>query len=76
MTTTTLSEIHGENGIRIPRLGIRLRNWIARQRAAEETHAALARLDDRSLADIGLTRGDVPRIVRQVRSGSSTFAGV
>jgi len=37
-----------------------LRNWRARRAAAAE----LSSLSDRSLADIGLTRGDIPRAVR------------
>jgi len=34
----------------------RFENWRARERAFQE----LAALDDRSLADIGLNRGDIP----------------
>jgi uncharacterized protein YjiS (DUF1127 family) len=37
-----------------------LRNWRERRAAAAE----LSSLSDRSLADIGLTRGDIPRVVR------------
>jgi len=37
----------------------RYENWRARERAYRE----LAALDDRSLADIGLTRGDIPFVL-------------
>ncbi|HUK11161.1 MAG TPA: DUF1127 domain-containing protein [Stellaceae bacterium] len=37
----------------------RFENWRARERAFQE----LAALDDRSLADIGLSRGDIPFIL-------------
>lgn len=36
-----------------------MRNWRERRAAAEE----LSALSDRSLEDIGLTRGDIPRVV-------------
>ena len=36
----------------------RFENWRARERAYRE----LASLDDRSLADIGLTRSDIPHV--------------
>src|SRR5258708_10541135 len=36
----------------------RFENWRARERAFQE----LAALDDRSLADIGLNRGDIPSV--------------
>jgi uncharacterized protein YjiS (DUF1127 family) len=38
----------------------KLRDWRARRAAAEE----LSALSDRSLADIGLTRDDIPTVVR------------
>jgi len=37
----------------------RFENWRARERAFQE----LASLDDRSLADIGLNRGDIPFVL-------------
>jgi uncharacterized protein YjiS (DUF1127 family) len=37
----------------------RFENWRARERAFQE----LAALDDRSLADIGLNRGDIPFVL-------------
>lgn len=37
----------------------RFENWRARERAYRE----LAALDDHSLADIGLTRGDIPFVL-------------
>jgi uncharacterized protein YjiS (DUF1127 family) len=37
----------------------RFENWRARERAYRE----LSALDDRSLADIGLTRGDIPYVL-------------
>jgi len=37
----------------------KLRDWRARRAAAEELNA----LSDRSLADIGLTRDDIPTVV-------------
>ncbi len=39
----------------------RFENWRARERAYRE----LAALDDRSLADIGLTRSDIPFILER-----------
>jgi uncharacterized protein YjiS (DUF1127 family) len=38
----------------------RLENWRARERAYRE----LSALDDRSLADIGLTRSDIPFVLK------------
>jgi uncharacterized protein YjiS (DUF1127 family) len=38
--------------------------WMERRRIAHTT-ATLAALSDRTLADIGLSRGDIPRIARE-----------
>lgn len=46
----------------------RFENWRARERAFQE----LAALDDRSLADIGLNRGDIPFVLdRQSSDGGA-----
>ncbi|MFP1643443.1 DUF1127 domain-containing protein [Pontitalea aquivivens] len=42
---------------------------LMRARAAEVTLKELNRLSDRELRDIGLTRGDIPRIVAQTMDG-------
>jgi uncharacterized protein YjiS (DUF1127 family) len=42
-------------------LARRFADWRARQRAYEE----LSSLDDRSLADIGITRSDIPFLLSQ-----------
>ena len=39
------------------------RRWRTRTAAA----AALSRMDDRILADIGVSRADIPRVVRGLR---------
>ncbi len=39
------------------------RRWRARAAAA----AALSRMDDRILADIGVSRSDIPKVVRGLR---------
>ena len=49
----------------------RFENWRARERAFQE----LAALDDRSLADIGLNRGDIPFVLDR-RSGERSAEGV
>jgi uncharacterized protein YjiS (DUF1127 family) len=48
-----------------------LADWRARQRAYDE----LASLDDRSLADIGLTRADIPFVVSQRHPGALAATG-
>jgi len=45
----------------------RFENWRARERAFQE----LAALDDRSLADIGLNRGDIPFVLDRRSSDRS-----
>lgn len=45
----------------IGRLAIQWRNWLTRQRWRRELQA----LDDRQLRDIGLSRLDIARVVRQ-----------
>jgi uncharacterized protein YjiS (DUF1127 family) len=51
----------------------RFENWRARERAFRE----LSSLDDRSLADIGLARSDIPFVLDskpvQVQGGASRF---
>ncbi len=42
-------------------LSLSLADWRQRQRA----YAELASLDDRSLADIGITRSDIPYVLSQ-----------
>ncbi|MCF3936636.1 DUF1127 domain-containing protein [Acuticoccus sp. M5D2P5] len=41
-----------------------LHNW----RASAETAEQLARLSDEQLRDIGLTRGEIPFVLRQIRT--------
>jgi uncharacterized protein YjiS (DUF1127 family) len=45
----------------------RFENWRARERAYRE----LASLDDRSLADIGLTRSDIPFVLTRKPAGGA-----
>ena len=47
----------------------RFENWRARERAYQE----LAALDDRSLADIGLSRGDIPFILNRAQQMQPVF---
>ena len=44
----------------VPTLVAKLRGWRERQRVLNELYA----LDDRALADIGLSRGDIPFVVK------------
>jgi uncharacterized protein YjiS (DUF1127 family) len=44
----------------VPTLVAKLRGWQERQRVLNELYA----MDDRALADIGLSRGDIPFVVR------------
>jgi uncharacterized protein YjiS (DUF1127 family) len=53
-------------------LARRFADWRARQRAYEE----LSSLDDRSLADIGITRSDIPFLLSQPAGQSSGSAQV
>lgn len=49
----------------VPTLVAKLRGWRERQRVLDELYA----LDDRTLADIGLSRGDIPFVAKgQFRS--------
>ena len=48
----------------------------AEWRQREQTYAELAQLDDRSLADIGISRSDIPYVVSHPRlSRASVWAG-
>jgi uncharacterized protein YjiS (DUF1127 family) len=48
----------------------------AEWRQREQTYAELAQLDDRSLADIGISRGEIPYVLRHPRlSRASVWAG-
>ena len=53
-------------------LARRFADWRARQRAYEE----LSSLDDRSLADIGITRSDIPFLLSQPAGQSAGSAKV
>ncbi|MEK0085206.1 DUF1127 domain-containing protein [Benzoatithermus flavus] len=43
----------------------RFRCWLAAERAARQVLAELSCYTDRELADIGLSRGDVPALARE-----------
>jgi uncharacterized protein YjiS (DUF1127 family) len=49
--------------------------WIAEQRRINRTIAMLSNLSDHTLADIGVERGDIPRVARYgrdtLRNGSA-----
>ena len=47
---------------------IRAFAWIAEQRRVNRTIAMLSELSDRTLADIGVARSDIPRVARYGRS--------
>lgn len=61
MTTTTYSRDTAYAGDNQPSIGLmgRLRTFLARSRAEQQ----LAQLDDRLLADIGLKRSEISRMV-------------
>lgn len=48
-----------------PTLLERLGAWLEEQRAYRKTVAELERMDDRELADIGMSRVDIRRIARE-----------
>jgi len=48
----------------IARLFARVSNWFAQQRRIDEITRTLSRRTDRQLADMGLTREDIPTVAR------------
>jgi uncharacterized protein YjiS (DUF1127 family) len=42
--------------------------WMAEQRRVNRTIAMLSELSDRTLADIGIARSDIPRVARYGRT--------
>jgi uncharacterized protein YjiS (DUF1127 family) len=46
--------------------------WIAEQRRINRTIATLSNLSDHTLKDIGIERGNIPRIARYGRDASQT----
>lgn len=75
MATTTMTA-HGAHVLAGPdRPGLRSRlvsafarfeDWLERRRTFNTTVAQLSQLDDRILSDIGLERGDIPHVARQL----------
>jgi uncharacterized protein YjiS (DUF1127 family) len=63
MTTTTFTRETSRNGARLPdfltRVSSRVVNYVSRSRAERQLHA----LDDRLLADIGMRRSEIHRMV-------------
>jgi uncharacterized protein YjiS (DUF1127 family) len=48
--------------------------WIAEQRRVNRTIATLSELSDRTLADIGIARSDIPRVARYGRGAFDSRA--
>jgi uncharacterized protein YjiS (DUF1127 family) len=48
--------------------------WIAEQRRVNRTIATLSDLSDRTLADIGIARSDIPRVARYGRGAFDSRA--
>lgn len=72
-TTFTAHGAHGLTQPGRPDLWIRLTNalarfetWLERRHVYTTTVAQLNQLDDRILHDIGLERGDIPHVARQL----------
>ncbi len=58
-------------GARLRKLAERFRGWLAERRTYRRTLRELMELDDRELDDIGIARGDIRRIARQLARSHS-----
>jgi uncharacterized protein YjiS (DUF1127 family) len=60
MKTATARDIPGNSGIdAMPGMMVRVKTYLARNRAERQLHL----MDDRMLADVGVKRGDIGRVV-------------